>query len=60
MFLLVYRTGETFVGQVVLKVGVMDDPEWPNKNVPKVELFEGRKVQWQKPIDGASSIPGMP
>ena len=58
--LLVYRTGETFAGKVVLKVGVMDDPQWPNQNVPKVELFDGYRVQWQKPIDGAGSLPGMP
>lgn len=57
---IVYRTGETFAGKVILKVGVMDDPEWPNDNVPKVELFEGHRAQWQKPVDGAASIPGMP
>ncbi|TVY84883.1 hypothetical protein LSUE1_G001075 [Lachnellula suecica] len=56
----VYRTGDSFPGANIVKVGVMDDPEWPTKNVPKGELFAGQRVPWAKEVDGAAQMPGMP
>jgi hypothetical protein len=55
-----FRTGESFPNAVIIKTGVLDDPEWPNKNVPKGELFTQGRVQWTPALDGAAQIPGMP
>ncbi|KAF4631785.1 hypothetical protein G7Y89_g6348 [Cudoniella acicularis] len=55
-----FRTGESFPGSVIIKIGVMDDPEWPNKNVPKGELFAPERVKWIAPIKNAEQFPGMP
>ena len=55
-----FRTGESFPGAVIIKAGVLDDPEWPNKNVPKGELFAGERVKWTPALDGAAQMPGMP
>jgi hypothetical protein len=54
------RTGESFPGAVIIKAGVLDDPEWPNKNVPKGELFAPERVAWTPAIEGAAQLPGMP
>ena len=55
-----YRTGESFPGAVIIKAGILDDAEWPNKNVPKGELFAGERVSWHPPVEGAAQMPGMP
>ncbi|KAF7872225.1 hypothetical protein EAF04_003150 [Stromatinia cepivora] len=54
-----YRTGESFVNQVVLKAGVLDDQNWANENVPKGELYAGKRVKWFSGIPGTAYI-GMP
>jgi len=38
----------------------MDDPEWPNKNIPKGELFVGERVKLHGPLEGAAQISAMP
>lgn len=55
-----FRTGDSFPNAVIIKVGVMDDSEWPNKNVPKGELFAPERVKWVNAVEGAAQIPGMP
>jgi hypothetical protein len=55
-----FRTGESFPNAVVIKAGILDDPEWPNQNVPKGELFAGERVKWTPALEGAAQMPGMP
>ncbi|KAG9243357.1 Mss4-like protein [Calycina marina] len=54
-----YRTSDTFPQQIILKVGVMDDPELLNKNVPKSELFAPRRASWQQAVKDAAQVPTM-
>lgn len=54
------RTGESFPGAVIIKTGVLDDPNWPNENVPKGELFIDERVPWTSAIKGANQLKGMP
>ncbi|TVY90662.1 hypothetical protein LAWI1_G001416 [Lachnellula willkommii] len=54
-----YRTGESFPNAVIIKAGILDDPEWPNKNIPKGELFASERVKWTSPIDGAAQMSTM-
>lgn len=54
------RTGESFPGAVIIKSGVLDDPKWPDKNVPKGELFVDERVPWTPAIKGADQLKGMP
>ena len=55
-----YRTGASFPHQHVIKAGVLDDPEWPSKNVPKGELFAPERLTWLPELKGAAQIPTMP
>ncbi|APA05850.1 hypothetical protein SS1G_01765 [Sclerotinia sclerotiorum 1980 UF-70] len=55
-----YRTGDTFANQVILKAGVLDDENWANENVPKGELYAGGRVKWVSAIPGAAQIDKMP
>ncbi|KAH7370812.1 Mss4-like protein [Rhexocercosporidium sp. MPI-PUGE-AT-0058] len=55
-----FRTGESFPGAVIIKAGVLDDPEWANENKPKGELYAPERVSWVAPLDGAAQIEGMP
>lgn len=55
-----FRTGESFPNTIIMKVGIMDDPEWPNRNVPKGELFVGERVKMHGPLEGADQVQGMP
>lgn len=48
-----YRTTETFPDCYTVKMGIMDDPEWPNERVPKVELFAPARASWLQPVEGA-------
>jgi hypothetical protein len=52
-----FRTGESFPNAVVIKAGILDDP---NMNVPKGELFAGGRVKWTPALEGAAQLPGMP
>ncbi|KAG9233134.1 Mss4-like protein [Amylocarpus encephaloides] len=54
------RTGPSFPNAVVIKAGVLDDPKWPDENIPKGELFVGERVKMHGPIDGAAQMGGMP
>ena len=45
---------------MVIKAGILDDPEWLNKNVPKGELFAGKRMKWTPALEGAAQLPGMP
>jgi hypothetical protein len=38
----------------------MDDPEWPNKNTPKGELYAPQRVAFQNKVPGAAQMDGMP
>lgn len=55
-----FRTGESFPGAVIIKAGILDDPEWPNKNLPKGELFAGERVKFHEAIPKAAQMEGMP
>jgi len=55
-----FRTGESFPGAVIIKAGVLDDPEWPSQNKPKGELFASERVAWVSPIEDAAQMDGMP
>lgn len=55
-----YRDGASFPNAVIIKSGILDDPEFPNKNIPKGELFASERVKWIAPIDGAAQMSGMP
>jgi hypothetical protein len=55
-----YRTGESFPGKHIIKAGIFDDPEWPNKNVPKAELFAPERIGWLPQIKDAAQVPAMP
>lgn len=55
-----FRTGESFPGAVIIKAGILDDPEWPNKNPPKGELFAGERINWINEVKDAAQMPGMP
>jgi hypothetical protein len=55
-----FRTGESFPNAYIIKIGVMDDPKWPNENVPKGELFAPERINWVAPIEGAAQMDGMP
>ena len=49
----VFRKSDSSPGLVILKMGVMDDPQWPNENVPKGELFVEHRVGWVEELEGA-------
>lgn len=55
-----FRTGDSFPQAVIIKAGILDDPEWPNQNIPKVELFAPERVKWTSALEGAAQLPGMP
>ena len=55
-----FRTGDSFPGAYVVKIGIMDDPQWPVKNQPKGELFVGGRVPFLSPLKGADQLPAMP
>ncbi|KUJ09120.1 uncharacterized protein LY89DRAFT_598786 [Mollisia scopiformis] len=55
-----FRTGESFPGAVIIKAGVLDDPNFPSQNVPKAELFAPERIAWIPAIEGAAQLPGMP
>jgi hypothetical protein len=38
----------------------MDDPDWPNKNIPKGELYAPRRVKFHNELPGAAQMQGMP
>lgn len=40
-------------GIIIIKIGAIDDPEWPKKNVPTVEIFTKSRLSWVTPIAGA-------
>ncbi len=39
---------------------MLDDPEWPSKNVPKGELYAPKRLDWLPEIKGAAQVPTMP
>lgn len=55
-----FRTSESFPGKHLIKVGIFDDPEWPNKHVPTGELFAPERLTWIPPIKGAAQMDAMP
>jgi len=55
-----FRKGEFLPGKHVVKYGVMDDPDWPKNNVPKMEIYASHKVPWWPQIEGASQVDCMP
>jgi len=51
-----FRTGESFPEKHIIKAGVLDDANWLNQNVPKGELFVGKRLQWIPKIEGAAQL----
>ncbi|RDW88102.1 hypothetical protein BP6252_00134 [Coleophoma cylindrospora] len=54
-----FRTGDSFPGQVILKSGFLDDPEWVSKNKPKGELFSQQRVDYVPKVEDAQQIKAM-
>jgi len=54
-----FRTGESFHGTIIIKSGVLDDPNFLDNNVPKGELFVDHRVKWVPPLEGAQQLSGM-
>jgi hypothetical protein len=55
-----FRTGESFPGKHIIKAGIFDDPEWPDKHIPTGELFAPERFAWLPPIKGAAQMDAMP
>jgi len=54
-----FRTGESFPGLVMVKVGVMDDADAFTDAKPGAELFAGQRVDWVPEIEGAMQMKGI-
>jgi len=54
-----FRTGETFGDQYVIKAGVLDDINALDQANPGAELFTEHRVGWVPDIAGASQLKGM-
>ncbi|MCJ1245352.1 hypothetical protein MMC30_002556 [Trapelia coarctata] len=54
-----FRTGDSFPGLTIIKVGVMDDVDAFEGARPGVELFSGGRVGWVKGVEGAEQKVGM-
>jgi hypothetical protein len=44
---------EVAPGAIIIKIGLTDDPEWSQKNVPTVELYTKSRLSWIDPLEGA-------
>ncbi|KAI9874175.1 MAG: hypothetical protein M1830_010101 [Pleopsidium flavum] len=53
------RTGESFPGLVMVKVGVMDDVGAFKEARPGAELFAKQRVEWVPEVEGAKQLEGM-
>jgi hypothetical protein len=49
----------SFPNMHLIKAGVLDDPDWLNKNVPKGELFAPERIAWIPEINGAGQMKTM-
>jgi len=54
-----FRISEGMPGKTIIKAGILDDPEWPDKNLPVGELFAPHRVAWVNRIDGAAQMKAM-
>lgn len=54
-----FRTGDSFPTQIILKTGTIDDWEWPNKNLAGVEFFSGLRPNWIPAVEGATQLKTM-
>jgi len=54
-----FRTGESFPGKHIIKVGIFDDLELPNEHVPTGELYAPERLAWLPPIKGAAQMYAM-
>jgi len=55
-----WRDGNTFGPNKVIKVGVMDDVEALNAAKPAIELYVPERVSWLSGISGADQLKEMP
>ena len=55
-----YRTGESFGDQAILKAGVMDDQNILQASKPQVELFAAKRVDWLPDLEGVGKMKTMP
>ena len=55
-----WRDGETFGPNKVVKVGVMDDQNAVEDAKPGIELFAPERISWVAEVKGSSQLKGMP
>lgn len=55
-----WRDGDTFGPNKVIKVGVMDDPQAIISAKPAIELYAQERVPWVSAVSGADQLKGMP
>jgi hypothetical protein len=56
---LMYRVGESFPGQSILRIGTVDDFSlMETKLRPRVEQFIESRVDWVKPAEGVKQVEG--
>lgn len=54
-----FRQSESNPDAIILKMGIIDDPEWPNQHLPKTEVFNRTRVNWLRPLEGTVKKPAM-
>ena len=54
-----FRTSETFGGNVMIKVGVMDDVQAFDHAKPAVELYCRQRVAWVPGVEGAKQMQAL-
>jgi len=54
-----WRDGETFGSNKIIRVGVIDDPKALSNAKPDVEFFVGGRASWVTEIEGAPQLASM-
>jgi hypothetical protein len=54
-----FRTGDSFPGKHIIKAGVLDSPDWPNKHLPQGELYAPERISWLKEVPNAAQMNAM-
>lgn len=54
-----YRDGENFDGNKIVKAGVLDDEDYLEAAKPGAELYAPLRPSWQAEVAGAKQLKGM-
>jgi len=54
-----WRDGENFGKNKIIKAGILDDVDALNNNKPAVELYTEKRVEWVPAVAGATQKPAM-